>query len=74
MKSVSGEELLQIVTGVGYGEGNTISQIKITHRHSSWSEKGLGDKVEGGPFSSQRAKPLDTEKMIIALKFLEKRF
>lgn len=23
MKSVSGEELLQIVTGVSYGEGNT---------------------------------------------------
>lgn len=32
------------------------------------------DKAEGGPFSPQRGKPLYMEKMIIALKFLEKLF
>lgn len=30
--------------------------------------------VGGGPFSSQRANPLYMEKIIVALKFLEKLF
>lgn len=45
-----------------------------TYRHASWSVKGHGDKAEGGPFSSPRGKPLYMEKMIVALKFLEKLF
>ena len=45
-----------------------------TYRHASSSVKGHGDKAEGGPFSSQRGKPLYMEKMTVALKFLEKLF
>lgn len=49
-------------------------EIKITSRHARRSEQGHGDKVEGGPFSSQRAKPLYMENTIGALTFLEKLF
>lgn len=52
----------------------TILKIEITSRHASWSEQGHGDKVEGGPFSSQRAKTPYMEKVIGAWQFLEMLF